>query len=186
MKKTGFTLIETVIGILIGSILILALSKFLSSGLKSFQKGSSHLTNIQAAALLMAQIEQDLSMATRIIPTDGNDKLQVEIAEISESAGKLTASSIYYQPEPQNMGYQRTVTSLDGTNSQLRHVFCKDVNVTIEFEPKSIPGPTVRTGLTITITTTSASGGEKNTFQQFIFCLNLLENHNFLTSDWLY
>jgi len=60
MPRNGVTLLELMMAVFIGSLLSVALTRLLSSGLKISQKGASHLTNVQNASILLGQIGRDL------------------------------------------------------------------------------------------------------------------------------
>ncbi|MDD2623700.1 MAG: type II secretion system protein, partial [Candidatus Riflebacteria bacterium] len=62
MKK-GLTLIEICIGVVIVSLLMVTVMKLLGTGMSGSQKGLSHLANMEAASILMSQIEYDLMRA---------------------------------------------------------------------------------------------------------------------------
>ena len=66
MNKRGVTLIEATICVLVGSIVMLAASKMLSSGMRTSTKGAALLTNVQNVSILVAQIEEDVQRAFNV------------------------------------------------------------------------------------------------------------------------
>lgn len=65
-KKSGITLIEISIGIIISALLMAGIMNLLSAGMKGSTKGLSHQANMETASILMSQIEYDLLRATEI------------------------------------------------------------------------------------------------------------------------
>lgn len=73
-RKTGVTLIELSIGILISALLLVGIMNLLSAGMKGSTKGMSHQANMETASILMSQIEYDLLRATEIQDPPPNTK----------------------------------------------------------------------------------------------------------------
>ncbi|HNV72072.1 MAG TPA: prepilin-type N-terminal cleavage/methylation domain-containing protein, partial [Candidatus Ozemobacteraceae bacterium] len=123
--RRAFTLIEIAIGVLIGSIVILAATKLLSGGLRSSTKGSSHLSIIQATSILMCQLDEDLKRTVVIDFPALNAKdptARLEILERTPS-GILATSTITYQAGPSGTGIVRRRDPTGGTASE--HEFCR-------------------------------------------------------------
>lgn len=62
----AITLVEICVGAVILSLVMGAVMRMFVGGLKGSKQGMAHLTNMQTAAIVMAQIEYDLHRATRI------------------------------------------------------------------------------------------------------------------------
>ena len=65
-RQKAFTLIEISIGIIISALLLAGIMRVFSSGMKGSTKGMAYQANMEAATILMAQIEYDLSKAVLI------------------------------------------------------------------------------------------------------------------------
>jgi hypothetical protein len=192
-RKTGFslsgvTLVEIAMGVLIGSMLILGLSRLFSSGLKTSQKGSSHLTLMQTAAVLLAQIEQDVSRASRLQPGGPGvfDSFQVDIPDTAAGFGKLATSTARYEPPPGRIGYKRVFSPCDGAGSPTQnHVFCSGLPVEAGFELITAVEGLPRTGLMVTLAVRSSGNTpEIYRIRRFIYGQNLPENRRRQTGDW--
>ena len=66
LKKQAFTVIEITIGVLLFSVILIGILNLFSSGMKGSARNLTHQDNMEAANLLMNQIELDLSKATEI------------------------------------------------------------------------------------------------------------------------
>lgn len=68
MKKSrkAFSLVEITVGVIIAAVLLTVLMKLLTSGMKGSTKGIAHQANVEAASILMSQIEYDLLRASEI------------------------------------------------------------------------------------------------------------------------
>lgn len=77
MKKSrkAFSLVEITVGVIIAAVLLTVLMKLLTSGMKGSTKGIAHQANVEAASILMSQIEYDLLRASEIESpeTNGSD-----------------------------------------------------------------------------------------------------------------
>lgn len=183
-NRRGVTLTELLIAVLIGSVLSLAITRLFTSGIRITQKGTSHLTNIQNAAILMAQIEKDLERAEKMLsletPKAGEAKAHLEIIS---PEGRL---SVLYQPTGDRYGYRRDQSLIDGpgTGETISHLFCQGLLAHVSMQ-KSMIGEV--TGVSIEIRVKSGTGsGEEETLKRFVFCPNLISNRRITTFDWKY
>ncbi len=126
-KKKAFTLVEITIGIFIFSILLLVVMNVFSSGMKGSQKALSHQDNMEAANILMAQIEYDLSRATKITFPDWNDTQSEAQWKFESEDGKEV--TFFY--EKSSEGVHRNVTG-DGI-APINYYFAKGHTVNISF-----------------------------------------------------
>jgi len=130
MNKRGVTLIEATICVLVGSIVMLAASKMLSSGMRTSTKGAALLTNVQNVSILMAQIEEDVQRAFNVsfgpsgIP---ENSLKMEIFFEDRSGGMATCTIIYEQAAD-GLGIERK-RILDKGGSAEMHPFCKGLEI---------------------------------------------------------
>ncbi len=189
--RRGVTLIEVVVGLLIGSLLLLSLSRIFSEGFRISQKGSSHLTNMQAASILMAQIEQDLSAALLVEFPGSPDgpALKIGVPEILDDPGRMATSTILYERLPDKLGFMRKIIPPAGSGAGgSEHIFCRGLITEVSFTPggsSAAPAPTE--GISVEISTrTPPAGTEENRVKRFVYCLNLPPNHARMTGDWRY
>ena len=66
-NKKAVSLIEVVIGIILSTLLLIVVLNLFSSGMKGSAKALTHQDNMEAANILMRQIEYDLSRASEIM-----------------------------------------------------------------------------------------------------------------------
>jgi hypothetical protein len=185
----AFTLTEVVMTVLIGSLLVVALTRIFSGGMLQSQRGSSHLTNLQAAAIVLAQIEKDLSLA-RELPILGGGSgggpagagaIQCDIVADYGLHGELANAHVSYQPGPGGRGFQRTETAPDGPQT---HVFGEGLKIEVTCEQVQVnPGKGI--GFVVEVTASKPPDGtEKNTLRRFIYGYNLALNRTRTTHDW--
>lgn len=180
IKRSAVTLIEAVLTILIGSILFIALTKIFSSGLMISQKGTSHLTNVQAASILMNQIEKDISLSTNF--SAEGDGFSCTIIDDFGAKCQMALATVKYQTFPDNIGITRTQDS--SGDKDRNHVFCEGLLVHVKWEKVQIP-QNQKTGFFVEISTSKPpSGTEKNTLRRFIYCYNLETNRQKITKSW--
>ena len=92
-KKSGITLIEAVVSAAIAAVIFVAVSRMLVTAMQMSRTGSSHLTNLLAADIVLQQILLDLKQATAIVSDDtqlaaGNldlEKVKEIMSEFSKS-----------------------------------------------------------------------------------------------------
>ena len=72
-SKKALTIVEITIGVLISSVLLIVVLNLFSSGMKNSSKTLTHQDNMEAANILMSQIECDLQRATEIKHPGWND-----------------------------------------------------------------------------------------------------------------
>ncbi|MBF0500946.1 MAG: prepilin-type N-terminal cleavage/methylation domain-containing protein [Candidatus Riflebacteria bacterium] len=65
----GFTLLETMVVVLVGSLILITFQTFFSQGVRSSMKGQDQLESIRAASQLFNQLRKDL-MACQSVSTD--------------------------------------------------------------------------------------------------------------------
>ena len=84
--RKAVTLLEVSIGIIISALLLAAILHLFSSGMKGSTKGLAHQANMEAATIIMSQIEYDLLKSTEILDPDKNTK------------GNIARWKFYYEP----------------------------------------------------------------------------------------
>jgi hypothetical protein len=184
MNRRAITLIEVIMGVLIGSLLLAGVSRMFLSGLKISQKGSSHLTNVQAAAILLNQIEEDLEMATELPSLETPvDSIQFKVAGVAENQPQIGTSTIDYSSPPEGLGYSRTILEYGDTTPRT-HVFCQGLLVRVRFESLVLPGPPPQKSFMVDVSVKSPKGTEENAFRRFVYCFNLPENSQWRNFGW--
>lgn len=126
-RRKAITLVEICIGALILSLVMTAVMRMFAGGLKGSNKGMAHLTNMQTAAIIMAQIEYDLLRATEI-----NDPP----VDTSETAARWqfvnedgSDSTVIYNLLPD--GLERNENN--SVSGKKTHIFGKGLNLKMNF-----------------------------------------------------
>ncbi len=130
-KKRAFTLVEIIIGVIIFSILLLVVMNVFISGMKGSQKSLTHQDNMEAANILMAQIEYDLSRATKIEYPDWNETRPEAQWKFEGENGE----SIIYTYDITGNGIDGVHRNVFGYNidSPINHYFAKGHTINISF-----------------------------------------------------
>ena len=125
--KKAITLVEILIAVVICATLFAGLMKLLSSGMKGSTKGLAHQANMEAATILMSQIEYDLLRTSSL-----------EIPPVNEKAD--TASWHFYNngilsevkyTKNLSSGVDRAVKAPNGKTQEF--TFAKGLDVDISF-----------------------------------------------------
>lgn len=127
--KTGLTLVEISIGVVISALLLAGIMNLLSAGMKGSTKGLSHQANMESASILMSQIEYDLLRAKELSdpPINGKDSSARWIMYYSHSDnGDATVS---YSVEQDSIV---RIADLGGGKTE-KQVFCKGHKVNLNF-----------------------------------------------------
>lgn len=177
-RLKGFTLIEICVSVLIGSIILIALTKMLSGGMKSSQKGAAHLTNLQTTAILLTQIESDLQQAVDLSNMSlGTFENSAKIGILQATGAGVSEVSVIYQVAPDAKGVTRTYTEGSSTKS---HTFCKGLMI-LNCQFKLLHLPNSRVGFWVNLKTgTPPKGTEEFEIKRFFWCPNHASNSQFL------
>ncbi len=184
-RRRAFTLIEVAIGVLVGSIVILAATKLLSGGLRSSTKGSSHLSIIQATSILMTQLDEDLKRAVVIDFPALNAKDPTARIEILErtSAGVLATSTITYQAGPSGTGIIRRHDPTGGTAGE--HEYCRGFPVVPAFAHVGLPGNRIGFWVKLNTSTIKDMDGVENfVLERLLACPNHPSNKQASGFNW--
>ena len=128
-KRKAVTLVEILIGIILTALIISGVMQLFSSGMKDTAKALTHQDNMEAANILMTQIEYDLLRAVEIKEPVWNDTQDGGLWEIQKT-------------EEDNNNSKKTISinySNNGNNGILRdyggekHVFAKGHAVKLSF-----------------------------------------------------
>lgn len=129
-QRKAFTLVEISIGIIISAILLTGLLNLLSAGMKGSTKGMAHQANMEAASILMAQIEYDLLRATEITYPPNNNKDTDASWKFYHANAKNKIATVNYDSSSGN-GVTRKVDLGDGKTENT--VFCKEHKTDLSF-----------------------------------------------------
>lgn len=126
-NRKAFTLVEMSVGLLAASLIVLTIMKLFSSGMTGSQKGLSHLANMEAANILMSQLEYDLTRAKEITdPATGEKASSARWVMISEKSDEAVVT---YQIMDKTI--QRGL--VEGSKS-IAYTYCKGLQSEITFE----------------------------------------------------
>ena len=184
-SRWGATVAELLIAAVIGAILSLAITKLFFSSVRVSQKGMAHLTNIQSAALLVTQIEQDFRRAAGIQPPPPDMPGGLLQITGEDEAGLLT---VVYANTTDRKGVLRRLTRVlttpDAPDQTTGHVYCQGLPVVIDFTPVTISG---KTGYSVAMQVKAPGpGGEEVRLKRLFACPNLPENRRQITLDWTF
>ncbi len=177
----GFTLIEIVMAVLLGSILFLALTRLLSSGMRVSQKGSSHLTNMQSAAILLSQIESDLALAVALdagTAASAVDTFSLEAAVSPSNSGVPQSVVLKYQPAAQHLGYERRQADAEP------YRFCSGLLTRVTLRRVVVPTTGHQGALVEVRIKTPPHGSEEAVVSRFVPCPNLPTNRTRAAPGW--
>lgn len=173
-RRIGLTMIEIVIGALIISIIMAVVMNMFGAGLRGSTKGMANLTNMEAAAVLMSQIEYDLLRASRLIDPlpDSSDK--VARWELLSDDGSGNGTVIY------NLLANGIERQLDSGSGSQKHVYCKGLEVSLLFRHVCFNDTgkgTQRSGMWVELSVASAKKSNNNEefkMKRLILCKNIL------------
>lgn len=174
MKK-GLTLIEICIGVVIVSLLMVTVMKLLGTGMSGSQKGLSHLANMEAASILMSQIEYDLMRAYELTdPPVGEKSISARWKMLTDETIPDTTATVTYQNLDEAV--KRTLIE---NGSTLEHTYCSGLKTVISFEKVRFTDPKTggeKQGLWINLSVASPKkiSGETEKFElkRLIMCKN--------------
>jgi len=174
-KRLGLTLIEMVIGLIIISIIFVAVFNIFSIGLRGSNKGMAHLTIMEGAAILLAQIEYDLLRATKLKdPAAGasdKDARWEILLENTDNAGIIMYSLL-------EDGIERTA-DVDG--KQHKYVYCRGLKVSLNFQHVTLSDPAnaqQKAGMWVELNVEAPAKfatEEKFSMKRLIICKNILD-----------
>ncbi|MDD3147820.1 MAG: type II secretion system protein [Candidatus Riflebacteria bacterium] len=169
--KRGITLIEVSIGVFIISILMAAVMNLFGAGMRGSTKGMAHLTNMEAAAILMSQIEYDLLRAVKLLDPSPGDSDKVARWEILTGNGNGT---IIY-----NLVDNGIERKLDGGTGDQKYVYCKGLDVKLAFRHVTFaatPGSPEKAGMWVEVsvaTPKKIGSSEEFKMKRLILCRNI-------------
>ncbi|HNX75875.1 MAG TPA: prepilin-type N-terminal cleavage/methylation domain-containing protein [Candidatus Rifleibacterium sp.] len=170
-RQQGVTLIEVAIGSFIISLLMASVMNLFGAGMRGSTKGMAHLTNMEAAAVLMSQIEYDLLRAVKLLDPAPGASDKVARWEILTDSGNGT---IIY-----NLLDNGIEREFDGTSDDNKHIYCKGLDVKLAFSHVTFaasPGAGNKAGMWVEISVaTPKKGGSSEEFKmkRLILCRNI-------------
>mgnify|MGYP000871808296 CR=1 FL=1 len=175
-KKSGITLIEAVVSAAIAAVIFVAVSRMLVTAMQMSRTGSSHLTNLLAADIVLQQILLDLKQATAIVSDDtqlaaGNLDLEKHYWEDDSANPGLSAVS-YRLPED-GRGLMRSSEGND-------HRYYPDRSIKMTFKRVKVE-PNNALGLIIELKiSTPPDETEQHSFKRFVYLESLPENRGLI------
>ncbi len=173
LRRNGLTMVEVVVGVLIISIILAVLMNFFGAGLRGSSKGMAHLTNMEAAAVLMSQIEYDLLRASIVKDPACNVSDKVARWDVLTDDGAGKATVIYNQLAG---GIERQFDSAAGN---LKHMYCRGLDVSLSFRHVVFDDPAravQKTGMWVELIVSSAkksSSTEEFRMKRLFICRNI-------------
>ncbi len=170
-SRQGITLIEVAIGVFIISILMAAIMNLFGAGMRGSTKGMAHLTNMEAASVLMSQIEYDLMRAVKLLDPAPGSSDKVARWEILTDSGNGT---IIY-----NLLDNGIEREFDGSSDDNKHVYCKGLDVKLAFRHVTFaasPGSGNKAGMWVEISVATPKKGnnsEEFRIKRLILCRNI-------------
>ena len=177
-KKHAFTLVEAVVSVAITALLILIISRMMVGAMQMSQTGSSHLTNLLAADIVMQQLLEDLKQ-TRSINSDAAamaaGQLSIERLTWDENSARPGITNVTWQLSPDRNGLIR----IKGGE---KHQFYPDRRFALEFRRVSIPPGNSLAMLVTLKVSTPPNNAEEQGFRRFVLLDSLPENRNHASS----
>lgn len=169
-QRRAFTLVEAVVGAIILAVIMLIVTQLFSSSMRNSMKGTSHLNNIQAAALLMGGLEHDIRRAHEL--QIGNGRIQVKFWD-DIRRGAFVPETVVFRENPGDMGLTREA----GAET---HVFCQGLLV----EPVGTGTPMFalapfaggKQGVLIRMRISSPKRTEPFDIERVVYCENTASN----------
>ncbi len=132
LNNKAFTLVEVLIGVILSVMLIIGLMNLFGSGLKGSAKTLNLQDNMEAANILMAQIEHDLMKATDIYSPEWNKESEGSAQWVSVSDSSIGIVQYTYDyVSGSKEGVHRKVS---GNNIDLDHYLAKNHLIDLKFK----------------------------------------------------
>lgn len=173
-NKKAFTIVEISVGLVVASLILVVIMKLFSTGMTGSQKGLSHLANMEAANILMSQIEYDVTRAHKISdPAIGSKASSARWTILSDEAEETT---VIYQIIGENV--KRSFVEKSSTKD---HTYARGLKTEISFERVEFVDKVTKAkkeGMWINLTIASPKQGvgklEKFTLKRLIMSKNII------------
>ncbi len=172
-------MIEAVVSVAIAAVLFVALSRMMIGAMQISQTGSSHLTNLLAADIVMQQLLEDLKQ-TRSINSDPaaltTGRLDIERFISHEGSAKPGITTVSWKRPDTGNGMIRVAAGKE-------HLFYPDRRFTVEFRRVIFP-PQNSIGMLVTLkVSTPPDNSEEQGFRRFVYLDSMPENRS-KNSNW--
>ncbi len=172
-------MIEAVVSVAIAALLFVVLSRMMIGAMQMSQTGSSHLTNLLAADIVMQQLLEDLKQ-TRSISSDAaamaSGKLDIERFASHEGSSKSGITTVSWKRPDAGNGIIRTTAGKE-------HLYYPDRRFAVEFKRVIFP-PQNCIGMLVTLkVSTPPDNSEEQGFRRFVYLDSLPENRS-KNSNW--
>ncbi len=178
-KKSGITLIEAVVSAAIAALVFVSVSRMMVGAMQMSRTGSSHLTNLLAADIVLQQTLLDLKQATAIVSDDTQlaaGSLELERLHWESDSANPGLRSVQYRLPEDGRGLIRTSEGSD-------HRYYSDRHVQLAFKRVKV-GTHKAAGLIIDLKiSTPPDQTEQHSFRRFIYLESLPENRS-QTNDY--
>lgn len=179
-KRSGITLIEAIISTVIAALIFVAASRMMISAMQISRTGSSHLTNLLAADMVLQQILQDLKQATALVSDEtqlATGNLELEKHYWENDSANPSLSAISYRLPEDGRGLLRKSEGEE-------HRFYPDRRFNLTCR-RVETGPQHAVGLLLELSvSTPPEETEKHIFKRFVYLESLPENRA-LINDYL-
>jgi hypothetical protein len=173
LNKKAFTLVEIIMATLIAAMVLTVMFKLLAGGIKMTTSGSSHLTNMTDAELIMQRLAADLETAVSIETAEAsieNAEFKLKLALYSETSSRPDLKICTFRPGNNGIGLAR---DLEGEGE---HLFGTGNLVSFGIKIVSVP-PQDRKGAFVTVeVSTPPEEQQKHILKRFVYLANLSEN----------
>ena len=173
------TLIEAVVSAAIGALIFVAVSRMMVSALQMSRTGSSHLTNLLAADIVLQQLLQDLKQARAITsdaPRLAAGELVIErLTWQGNSANPIFTGVSYRLPEDKR--------GLIRQSEGREHRLYPDRLFKLELRRVKV-GPNNASGMIVDLKVSTPEQSEEHGFRRFVYLESLPENRAII-NDYL-
>ncbi|MBU1105501.1 MAG: prepilin-type N-terminal cleavage/methylation domain-containing protein [Candidatus Riflebacteria bacterium] len=178
-KNAGITLIEAVVSAAIGALIFVAVSRMMVSTLQMSRAGSSHLTNMLAADIVLQQLLQDLKQARTIT----SDETQLATGELSVE--RLTWQNTSANPAFAGVSYRipEDKRGLIRQTEGREHRLYPDRLFKLGFKRVKV-GTQNAAGMIIDLKVSTPEQSEEHGFRRFVYLDSLPENRSII-NDYL-
>ena len=180
IKKKAVTLVEITIGVVLSALLLVGIMNLFSSGMKGSVKGLAHQANMEAASILMSQIEYDLLRGVSISQPEANleenfDRAIWDFYYIA--SGKREFATVTYTRLGNGIGVEREVKPSSG--KPFKVVLAKDKKVELSFKHIKINAgnkevPVYKHGMLVKLTVSSKDSKKVGVNSEESFSLSRL------------
>jgi len=138
MRQRGFTLTETVVGLSLFLVVLMASLAMIVSGLKSFQKNMVDITNQTPEQQAIRRMQENLRQAMSVTITNNGSTVSYTLPKLNATADAVTGEKEYTVPMVSDgVNYSYTVANGNLTQQPGGRVLLKNITTT-DPDPSSI------------------------------------------------